>query len=135
MIPIKQGHSLEQISKVRRQVKSTKYLMPDGSNQANYRDSLFDVIEELADALHILELTEAKIKRFNPELAQVGTGSLGSFMWELQCLTDDIIELRNTLPEIYSQDQIVVERPCFINREGTELKQTFQSALPCGEKD
>ena len=132
MINLKPGTELEQISKVRRQRESQKYLTPWGSNQADYRDSVWDIIEELADALHILELTENKIARLAPEYIENSETYFTNAKWDLQCLTADLLELRLSLPEVFSQDRIVVDRACFTNREATELKQTFVSVLPDG---
>jgi len=133
MILLEPGNELEQISRVRRQRESQKYLTPWGSNQADYRDSVWDIIEELADALHILELTENKVARLAPEYMANSETYFTNAKCDLQYLTADLLELRLSLPEVFSQDRIVVDRACFINREGSEMKQTFVSVLSSGD--
>ena len=47
----------------RQKTAGDKYLMPDGTNQAMFRNCPLDVAEELSDAHNILELWTEKIKR------------------------------------------------------------------------
>ena len=126
---------LEEFSKIRRQKASVKYLMPTGENQAFYRDSLLDILEELADALHIAELTRNKVRKHNRELLEDFMVQYDKLLESLTATTETVIEMRRLLPEIYSTDQIVVDRPCLMNKEGTEVIRNFFLELGEGDTD
>jgi len=111
--------------------------MPTGENQANYRDSTLDILEELGDAIHIGELTEAKVARFNPELLSECGRQLNDFNEAVIKASKAILRLRRALPEFYAEDRIkpAIERACAVNHEGTEVAQNFRSELPEGESN
>ena len=103
--------SLKELSDIRRSYAGAKYLMPNGENQADYRNSLLDIAEELSDALHIGELTKSKVMKYNIALTPDATKLLDEMNAHLYDAYATVLELKELLPEFYSTDRIVVDRP------------------------
>jgi len=99
----------------RRLAASRKYILENGENEANYRDSLLDILEELADAVHITQLTVEKVAKYNPEYTKVVISYAGNILKDLDAIADEVFELRAVLPEIYSEDRVEVDRHARLN--------------------
>ena len=106
---------LETIARIRQEKAGEKYLLPDGTNQAMFRDNGLDILEELADALNIAELWRQRIKaspdvggwvRVDHRLLSLQGALLQAAFW--------VDALRADLPEEFRHDLIPVERVCGI---------------------
>ena len=102
--------TLKELSDIRRSYAGAKYLMPTGENQADYRNSILDIAEELADALHIGELTNSKVMRYNIEMADETADLIDEMSGNLERAFEIVLELKKLLPASYSEDAMYVER-------------------------
>ena len=102
--------TLKELSDIRRSYAGAKYLMPSGENQADYRNSILDIAEELSDALHIAELTKHKVVRYNIEMAPEAAELVNELNTYLESAYEVVLELKKSLPDFYSEDVMYVER-------------------------
>ena len=102
--------TLKELSNIRRSYAGAKYLMPSGENQADYRNSILDIAEELADALHIGELTKSKVVRYNGELTPEVAELINELNQGLEIAYQAVCNLKDLLPDFFSEDIIYVER-------------------------
>jgi|WetSurMetagenome_2_1015567.scaffolds.fasta_scaffold159205_3 hypothetical protein len=58
------SEELDKFTKLRMERAGKKYIMPDGTNQAWYRNSALDILEEISDIRNIMGLWQSKIAAY-----------------------------------------------------------------------
>jgi hypothetical protein len=102
---------LVKLAQIRQERAGAKYVLPNGENQANYRDCGLDILEELADAWNITNLWERRM------MVKMVKNKDGDFYWRrlragLRDCADYVAAIRAGLPGEFKRDLIEVERVC-----------------------
>lgn len=102
---------LVKLAQIRQEQAGAKYVLPNGENQANYRDGGLDILEELADAWNIANLWEQRMIA-----ASVQNEDISFYLSRLRIKLDNgakyVAAIRSLLPEEFKRDLIAVERVC-----------------------
>jgi hypothetical protein len=102
---------LVKLAQIRQEQAGAKYVLPNGENQANYRDCGLDIVEELADAWNIANLWEQRMIA-----ASVRSDDVTLYLWglrsRLKTCVDYVAAIRAGLPGEFKRDLIEVERVC-----------------------
>ncbi len=92
------------LAELRQEKAGQKYLMPNGENQALYRDNGYDILEELADSLNILQLWQLRLPQDEATIR-----CCDCLRIRIMEATDWVLKLRGWYPDT-GRDLIPTER-------------------------